>query len=248
MVSLVPLWPHNLPKNPKPKQKVKAEGILLGVAVFGTYEYVLHQFQQSSSSSPPPLPPLNENSTTSSSNKLHSVLVHMTAGAAAGVAQSACWMLWESLVHGNWQLLAHRPHFCLRTTVHHAGGYMALFGSYQFIRQCLLTPVLLEAATTTTTPRENETIQTSLWEPAATFMAGGVSGQIHHVVNHYTSHWKLTHTTWPRPPRLGPTTATFIPIALSFTAYEYGEEVFESAMRHAEHAGSMFARFLQINQ
>jgi hypothetical protein len=60
-----------------------------------------------------------------------------------------------------------------------------------------------------------------------TFISGGIAGQIHHIVNHYTSHWKQFRSSQTRQtlPRLYPQLSSFGTMALCFAAFEHGPEI-----------------------
>jgi hypothetical protein len=123
-------------------------------------------------------------------------------------------MLWESWIYQKWY--PHNPQFLARTTLHHAAGYGALFGSYQGFRHLLLSWNHRSISA------DNEYVAVPLW--LATGVAGGLAGQVHHVVHHYTSHWKRYFPKVPPRPRWHPTMLSFGPMALCFLAFEYGAD------------------------
>ena len=202
---------------------------MMGFVVFGTYEMTLKYLERRKEYSIGETP----------------VIVHAGAGASAGVARSIFWMAWEKAVHqSNWML--DHPRFCARTTIHHAIGYGALFGSYQGIRQSLVyfdpLSTIFDGARpivegngssyddTSPSPSSIDTT-TSEWMPFVyTVVAGGIAGQVHHVLNHYTSHWRQFRTKIPPLPRLYPALSSFGTMALCFAAFEHGSTAVEGMM------------------
>jgi hypothetical protein len=193
--------------------KVTTEAVLMGVAVFGTYDFVVHCWKE-------------QHQETESKR---SVLVDLGAGAAAGVVQSMFWISWETLVYKS-QLLRDHPHFCMRVTAHNAVGFGGLFGSYQGIRQVLLASGAFE--------KVEDSVSNELVEipsgMVSTFLAGGLAGQFHHVLTHYTSHWKSNQRKLPPMPRLRPTLSSFLPMALCFSAFDHGVEACDHLFRIGE--------------
>lgn len=190
------------------------EAVLMGVAVFGTYDFVLDRWKE------------QQQETESK----RSVLVDLGAGAAAGVVQSMFWISWETLAYKS-QLLRDHPHFCMRVTAHNAVGFGGLFGSYQGIRQVLLASGPFQ--------RLEDSLSNKLVEiPSglvSTFLAGGLSGQFHRVLTHYTSHWKNNRQKLlPPMPRLRHTLSSFLPMALCFSAFEHGVEGCDHLFRIGE--------------
>jgi hypothetical protein len=222
------------------------ESTLMGIAVFGTYDVILKALERRKEY-------LGETP----------VFVHAGAGMAAGVARSIFWMSWEGVVHqSNW--IRNHPKFCYRTTMHHAVGYGALFGSYQGIRQLLLffdpfqsSSSIFVASNNDNDKNSNNTLhkqkeqekpmhphtighdsQTTMttltnWTPIGyTVLAGGLAGQIHHLLNHCTTQWKNFRSSShiPRPPRLYPTMTSFGTMAMCFAAFEHGPEAIDSML------------------
>jgi hypothetical protein len=146
-----------------------------------------------------------------------SMWVHGGAGAAAGISRSIVWIGWERFVNK----IPHAPSFCWRTTIHHTTGYGALFGSYQGFRHFLLAALCQHDITDT------ESL-------VGTALAGGGAGQVHHVVQHYTSQWRLVRPNRIPPPRLYPTLTSFAPMALCFVAFEYAAEGVEYLLEYTD--------------
>jgi hypothetical protein len=188
-----------------------AKSAVLGITVFGTYEYLIQ----------------HDMKVNGDTNAQSIVLVHMGAGACAGLVQSSVLTTWEltskltshhSIPH-NW-----RGSFLARRAVHHAIGYASLFGTFEATRRLSLYAVRpLEE----THPRA-----TSL---ATIFLAGGIAGQVHHFVNYVTIHWKSQLSTdlgkhtrqYSHLPNRTANLATFGPTAVCFVAFHFGEELTE---------------------
>mmetsp|Transcript_236 Transcript_236/g.331 ORF Transcript_236/g.331 Transcript_236/m.331 type:complete len:182 (+) Transcript_236:1-546(+) len=165
------------------------------------------------------------------------VIVHAGAGMGAGVMRSMFWMAWEATVHdSNW--IRQHPKFCVRTTIHHAFGYGALFGSYQGIRQCLilsdpLLPILDNVLPNQKQDEKARAVTYAQWCPFLySFVSGGMAGQIHHILSHYTGHWKQFRSNIPPPPRLYPTMTSFGTMALCFAAFEHGPEAVDEMLSY----------------
>jgi hypothetical protein len=72
---------------------------------------------------------------------------------------------------------------------------------------------------------------TSSLKPVAyTILAGGVAGQTHHMINHYTSHWRQFRRTIPPLPRFRPAVVSFGTMSLCFAAFEHGSDLAESVV------------------
>ncbi len=223
----------------------------MGIVVFGTYDLIvdgwkrrhsfLYQHNEGSYD--------HSYETFVKRNQLldSPIVMHSVAGLVAGVARSLFWMAWEASVHqSNW--VWQHPKFCQRTVVHHALGYGALFGSYHATRQALVSldpfsrlqiPDLSQSAASRADDNHSERQRT--WQPsdaagdtavvgvsltpvAYTVLAGGVAGQTHHLINHYTSHWKQFRSTIPLQPRFRPAMISFGTMSLCFTAFEHGSD------------------------
>jgi hypothetical protein len=197
-----------------------AKSTVLGITVFGTYEYIVHHY-------------MKVNGDTDARSTL---LAHMGAGACAGLVQSSVLCTWELIS----KLTSHPsvPHnlrgsFLTRRAVHHATGYASLFGTFEAMRRLLMyVSHPLE---------EKNPLSTSL---VAAFLAGGIAGQVHHFVNYITSHWKLQlsmdlikHTRqYVLLPNLRANLSAFGPTALCFVAFHYGEELTERIRNNVDTA------------
>ena len=180
---------------------VTIQGVVMGIVVFGTYDGLLQLWERRQNRNSD-----GENELVSSGEA--SVLVHTGAGAAAGLTRSLVWVGWERWVHN----MPHSSLFCLRTAIHRTVGFGSLFGSYQATRHFLSRNLLARSDT-------SEGLDDSILETA---LAGGFAGQVHHVVQHYTFHWRQFHPKLPPPPRWKPVVNSFGPMALCFLALEYG--------------------------
>jgi hypothetical protein len=107
-------------------------------------------------------------------------------------------------------------------TIHHSIAHSVLFGCYESIKRGLL---------------DESSDQREIPHFATVSLAGGLAGQIQHVVSHFTEQWLLigveTTTTTPKPlvrfvaspPTLRPILFAFLPSAISFVAFEYGKSI-----------------------
>jgi hypothetical protein len=188
-----------------------AKSTVLGMTVFGTYEYIVHHYMK----------------VNGDTDARSTVLAHMGAGACAGLVQSSVLCTWELTS----KLTSHpsAPHnlrgsFLTRRAVHHATGYASLFGTFEAMRRLLVYA---------SHPLEEKNPHAiSL---ATTFLAGGIAGQVHHFVSYITSHWKLQlstdltqHARQYLPLSNWRTNmSAFGPTALCFVAFHYGEELTE---------------------
>jgi len=224
---------------------VYAEASLMGMMVFGTYDILIHCYDTFK---------LKHGYSTVEDDSMEyydtfgrlliktpEVVVHSLAGGAAGVARTIFWMGWEAAVHRNFWVRDH-PKFCIRNTIHHATGYGCLFGSFQFTRQTLLflDPISLLAPSSLDLSHNNSGIESERstqtrnvqpfnYETAVpmiyTATAGGFAGQTHHIVQHYTNHWKQFSAKPPPLPRLYPTLSSFATMSLCFLAFEHGPQI-----------------------
>jgi hypothetical protein len=160
-----------------------------------------------------------------------SLLAHIGAELCSGVAQSIVVTGWEYLTTRNIY-----KHFG-RREVHHAIGYASLFGSYECIRRCIqgrvVEPIMLKEYVIPGLRRDEPVVP---W--MTSFFAGGVAGQVRHVVSHTTTPWQ-TGQEWKRGgvrsvgirlPSLRSTTGAYLPTALAFVAFQYGGELTERMM------------------
>jgi hypothetical protein len=231
---------------------------LIGIVVFGVYDLLIFRTNPDSVTTLPSLVHDAHNGHTMP------VWAHFGAGVIAGAAQSAVVSGWE--IGRYWWTHRHshvgtgiNHHLIARRLVHHSVGYGILFGSYEFLRRTLGRLVHCSL------PRESESppqlldilqqLQASyttkfilygvpISSLSCTFVAGGLAGQIHYVVNHHTMHWKLQvaakvkHSVSSRAKPLGSIVrasyGSFLPTALCFLAFQYGGEVAEYLLEKAD--------------
>ena len=223
---------------------VLCESVLFGIAVFGTYDFIVHRWKTDQD---------EEDNPVQTGILKRSITVDMVAGGAAGFVQSLFWLSWETIVYQS-VLVRQRTPFCIRMTLQNMVGYATLFGTYQAIRQGLFFYTIESSL-----PYHRihygdsanvcDTMEHSLPHVGVTFVAGGLAGQIHHVGNHYMGHWISTtlhsptfstRNRWPKSlPRLRPTLAAFWPFALCFTAFEHGSYGCEMMFRLVEVAAGI---------
>lgn len=180
---------------------------------------------------------------------------HVLAGSLAGLLQSLMTDVYELTTYW-WH---HRRSSSLfqsinaralvRRSVCDSIGFAALFGTYEAGRRMLegymfsflqsgspSVPKLLEDLHRFQIVSKDETsgsYDTTVLSMSAALVAGGIAGQTHLVVNHYTHHLWLRPTTahrakpssrhyFPKPPQLGAVAGAFVPAALCFLALRHG--------------------------
>jgi hypothetical protein len=231
---------------------------LLGIVVFGVYDLLIFR------TNPDSFPTILSFALDSRHETAMPGWAHFGAGAIAGAAQSVVVSGWE--IGRYWWAHRHsnvktgiNHHLIARRLVHHSVGYGILFGSYEFFRRTL------ERMVHCSLPWESEscpqwldilqqrqasyTTNCMLYDVpisslSCTFVAGGIAGQIHYVVNHHTMHWKLQvspkakHFLSSRAKPLGSIVrasyGSFLPTALCFLAFQYGGELAECLLEKAE--------------
>jgi hypothetical protein len=206
------------------------------------------------------------------SGEATNVWAHFGAGAIAGVAQSAIMDTWEILSY--WWMHRHRnvtlQHhvrtginhaFILRRLIYHTAGYATLFGWYEMVRRTLVrqtydylssgaesVPQTLHLLKRFKLIHINEQghYDMTIIPISTAFLAGGVAGQLHFVVSHYSRHWKLQALTsavdvkhkgtrtLPKLPRFRYTAGAFVPTALCFVAFQYGGELTERLLNEED--------------
>jgi hypothetical protein len=196
------------------------------------------------------------------------IVGHVGAGATAGIVQSVLMDAYELVVY--WW--THRHHkwsgvnvgLVARRAVRDAVGFAALFGTYEaarrFLEDNLYSFVLrsgssiaqLERYRVVTRDDGDGAYDASAVSMGAAFVAGGVAGQGHLVVNHYTHHLfvhqpasRRRHgasslpTVWsnlPKPPKARLVAGAFLPSALCFLAFRYGGVLAERLLADGEDA------------
>lgn len=209
---------------------VMTKNMILGMSVFGTYEYIAYHdwFTR------PLVPPVRQREPhLMTQDHTPLLMAPIGAGLCSGVAQSIVMTGWEYVTTRNIY-----KHFG-RRAIHHAIGYSSLFGSYECIRQSIqdriVEPTMLKEYRIPGLRRD---------EPVAplitSFLAGGVAGQVHHVVSYITTPWQTGHE-WKqggggvasvgiRLPSWRSTMGAYLPTALAFVAFQYGGEMTERIM------------------
>ena len=182
------------------------------------------------------------------------IVGHVGAGATAGLVQSVLVDAYELVLFGwthrhtgwggvNVGVVARRA---LRDSV----GFAALFGTYETARRSLEGNVYsyvlrsgsslerLERYRAVTRDGRDGAYDASAVSMGAAFVAGGLAGQGHLVVNHYTHSLFVHHpssrrrhgansilsiwSTLPKPPKARMVAGAFLPSALCFLAFRYG--------------------------
>ena len=145
--------------------------------------------------------------------------------------------------------------FVLRRLLHHTLGYATLFGSYECFRRLLVdgmrSYVASGHASVPTTLQYGESCgllfvsrdishgnTPEVYDMTAvpllsSFLAGGLAGQAHSVMDHYTRIWKLQAIGIEAMgnslslPSLRPMLASFLPTGACFVAFQYGADFYE---------------------
>jgi hypothetical protein len=196
------------------------------------------------------------------------IVGHVGAGATAGIVQSVLMDAYELVVY--WW--THRPKkwsgmnvgLVARRAARDAVGFAALFGTYEaarrYVEGTLYSYVLrsgssiaqLERYRVVTRDDPDGAYDAPAVSMGAAFIAGGVAGQGHLVVNHYTHHLfvhqpasRRRHgasalpTIWsslPKPPKARLVAGAFLPSALCFLAFRYGGVLAERLLADGEDA------------
>jgi hypothetical protein len=197
--------------------------------------------------------------------------LHFGSGALSGFMFSLVLDAWDVAVHvAKGHAIPHRLNapLLVRRAMHHSVGYAMLFGSFETLRRRLdewstgfffvaggdddhhhqgqAMANVLDALAGLGLVRHDDVAQSydvSAIPLANAFLAGGVAGQLHHVADHCTRHWRrsaataaaataATRTTftiyswWPkRPPDFKATMASFLPTAVCFVLFQYGADI-----------------------
>lgn len=247
---------------------------IIGAAVYGTYEKVIEEYMDSSSN----VERMTQNETKNPSwikedaYSRASVMQHFGAGLCAGTVHGLFTTALEStsyLYHQRMYLqnsiTNNRSHNTIKSrmkqkvkqsipwtvtyTLHHAIAHSILFASYECSKR-LLNFDFQGSETTSIQSEENEDsiIPSSAKNIMFIGAAGGIAGQIQHVVSHYSEqilnvseegqmrkgvepissvraiikHCRLQP---PKAPTIGPVMVAFVPSAVGFVAFEFGKEI-----------------------
>jgi hypothetical protein len=222
---------------------------LLGMAVFGTYDFVTFMLLGDSSrpATTNNLPGALQSSSLMAATTTTTATPVLHAGAAglcAGVVHSATLIVWEILTgkknpHWNPQKLK---------VVQHSLGYASLFGTYEGARRLLEYGFYdLLSFRQKLVEYPNQKIQHP-WMTARdddgsyyyyyditpwsfSFLAGGLAGHVHQVVGHAIANTKTKLELRKIPTILvRPTVSSFCMTGLCFVAFEFGGELTERAI------------------
>lgn len=190
------------------------------------------------------------------------IIAHFVAGSLAGLFHSLVMDSWEVAMywwtHRRKESFAdHWNHgvnkrFILRRLVHHSIGFATLFGIYESMRRWIVykslhifpsnSPVIegtiLAIEESGLSTRAKDLASKVAFAPvASSFLAGGIAGQAHFVVSHYSSHWKLHagkkgRWTFPKRPLTRSVIGSFLPTAISFLAFQYGGDLTAWLLEH----------------
>ena len=225
-----------------------AKNSLQGVVVFSTYEYIIGNRVERKQ--PSFLQRLRTNFNIPVTVPLHVLMTerapvwaHIVAGVGAGLAQTAVMTVFDAAVplfrtKGN-GIKFPSVASVSRHALHHAAGYASLFGSYEAIRRMLenvFYNVLLSQEKRVLESLENHS-SVYRWfrrerdgyyditpvTMTTTLLAGGLAGQVHHVVRNVTAD-SMSKTLKPKRlvSALRRSLPTFWPTGLMFLAFEYG--------------------------
>ncbi|KAI2512094.1 hypothetical protein MHU86_2382 [Fragilaria crotonensis] len=252
---------------------------LLGAAVFETYCYAVEKFAppaiDTNSSSSIGMhrdssgDDQDDDDTTHDINPKSSLdayaraspLLHTVAGTLGGGVHGIVGTLWDTAA---WRfgttsttslLSSSSPLVSMpRMTLHHGMAHGALFGSYELSKRTLLQSFSgasagFDATSTTTTTSLHDAGHTHGYL-ACVIVAGGLAGQVQHVMSHYTEQWlrleegpgavmmeeatsTSSSTSKPmttnilkfRPPVLRSVLMAFPASAVGFVAFEYGRSI-----------------------
>jgi hypothetical protein len=173
---------------------------VLGAAVFETYGYAVEHM------APPP-----KQDEEADEYARASTPVHFVAGAIGGSVHGIVGTLWETAAGE--RTLRTLP----KMTLHHSSAHAALFGSYEALKRLFLENLGLDSR--------------SYQGPAylgSISIAGGVAGQVQHIVSHFSEQWlrleetEATAVRTIRPPVMRNVLMAFPASAVAFVAFEYG--------------------------
>lgn len=219
--------------------KSLVKNTLLGAAVFETYEYMVTYLA-------PPEQSCQQMNNKNDHNDLvvddvyarASLQSHFLAGACGGFVHAIPSTFWEpqQVVMSSSRALS-QCYYLSAMIIHHSIAHSLLFGCYESIKREF---VLRDKQ------QQQQFRHDEIPYFASVSTAGGLAGQIQHVISHYTEQWLLLvgaeNTTnaapssrlviqlLPRvvsasPPTLRPTLFAFFPSAISFVAFEYGKRI-----------------------
>ena len=220
--------------------KALVKNTILGASVFETYCYTVAYLAP-----PPPVPTRRDdpNSTTTANNNnvslnvddeyaRASLGVHTVAGACGGAVHGLVGTLWETVAGERASFVNGLPPMIL----HHASAHAALFGSYELLKRQFLEWSGLDSQS-----------QHGPAYLASVSVAGGIAGQVQHIMSHYSEQWlrlddvvataesaatttAATESTTTvslkiRPPAVRSVLMAFPASAIGFIAFEYGRSL-----------------------
>jgi hypothetical protein len=155
-----------------------------------------------------------------------SVATHFAAGALGGGVHGIAAPIWEAVQvasrHQRERTLLSIPGMIL----HHGLAHSMLFGSYEGLKRAALEQVTDDSTSATESITRVEYL-------GSVAIAGGLAGQVQHIVSHYSEQLLITAEAIRvpisalrlQPPTIRPTMFAFLPSAIAFVAFEYGRSV-----------------------
>jgi hypothetical protein len=164
---------------------------------------------------------------------------HFLAGACGGLVHAIPSTFWEQqqVAMSSSRALS-QCYYLSAMIIHHSIAHSLLFGCYESIKREFVLRDIQQ--------QQQQFRHDEIPYFASVSTAGGLAGQIQHVISHYTEQWLLlvgaenTTTAAPSsrlviqllprvvsasPPTLRPTLFAFFPSAISFVAFEYGKRI-----------------------
>ena len=162
--------------------KALVKNTILGASVFETYCYSVACLAP-----PPPVPSRRDDPNSSSSSTTTTISlnvddeyaraslgVHTVAGACGGAVHGLVGTLWETVAGERASFVNGLPPMIL----HHASAHAALFGSYELLKRQFLEWSGLDSQS-----------QHGPAYLASVSVAGGIAGQVQHIMSHYSEQW-----------------------------------------------------------
>jgi len=198
-------------------QKGLIKNTLLGLAVFESYGAVVEFLDARSL-----LLSSTEISDEHDPYARVSVPAHILAGSVGGSAQAFLSLAWKGIAAAVSTAPSSSTLPGLRSVVYHATAHASLFGSYEGTKRAMLE----------TFRRDDETKHhlSSVEYLGVVGIAGGLAGQVQHLVSYYTEHLLLLQKNYYQQqsftalarPTVRPLLVAFLPSSIAFIAFEYG--------------------------
>ena len=157
-----------------------------------------------------------------------SIKAHWTAGAVAGSVHGVATSVLETNLSAKKLWVQQAAYH----TLHHTLAHSVLFGSYEFLKRSIFQQL---TANEHVVAGEDKLSYLAGSHLAGFAVAGGLAGQLQHLVSHYTESLtfesgitsnKLAHRlVVPRAPAMRPLLMAFPPSAIGFIAFEYGKSL-----------------------